>query len=93
MRLQTVSYFDLVKATCLVELAWYTNSKMVQNSGIKSSHMSWTRDARTGISSIWQRNLELCSWLVHMFQPSVDKKSMSVFLLLLSLTVSTSKHP
>lgn len=33
----------------MVELASYTNSKdeMVQNSGTKSSHMSWLSDART----------------------------------------------
>lgn len=47
----TVSYFHLVKGTWLVELAQYTNSKdeMVQNT--KSSHMSWGRDARKGITA------------------------------------------
>lgn len=57
MRLPTVFYYHLVKAAWLVELVWYTNSKceMVPNSGTKSSHMSWSREARTGISGIWQR--------------------------------------
>lgn len=96
-RLPTDFYFHLVKGTWLVELVWFTNSKdeMVQNSGTKPSHMSWSREARTWDKQHLAADLELCSCLVqvHMFRLSVDKKSMSVFLLLLSLTVNTPKHP
>lgn len=71
-----------------VELVQYTNStdKMVQNSGTKSSHMSLGEG---------RQNEHLAGSCVptqaqvHMFEPSADKKSMSVPLLLRSLTVST----
>lgn len=41
--LPTAFHFHTAKGTWLVELAWYTNSadEMVQNSGTKSSHMSF----------------------------------------------------
>lgn len=60
-RLPTVFYFHLVKGTWSVEFSWYTNrkDKMVLNGGTKSSHMSWAKYARTGISSIWQRTWSL----------------------------------
>lgn len=41
--LPTAFHFHTAKGTWLVEVAWYTNSadEMVQNSGTKSSHMSF----------------------------------------------------